>query len=113
MSAREIGSAADARSVAGNGDHDNLCPLSEPCDDETPEHGYCSMQHGVYCIHCMQWCICEALAKADARARADEREKAAQRVSDVQGEWSIADQTVAPYFDAAFSQVIAAVRGES
>ena len=60
--------------------HDNLCPLSEPCDDETPEHGYCSMQHGVYCIHCMQWCICEALAKADARARADERDQALQRL---------------------------------
>lgn len=56
--------------------HDRLCGLSDRCDDEVAEHGYCSMQHGTFCIHCQQWCICERLAQA----RADEREQAAQRV---------------------------------
>ena len=47
--------------------HDPLCPLSQPCDDEIPEHGYCSTQHGKFCIHCYQWCTCEALKKAEQR----------------------------------------------
>lgn len=51
--------------------HDPLCALSEPCDDEVPEHGYCSMQHGMFCIHCHQWCICEALGEKYAAALRD------------------------------------------
>lgn len=43
--------------------HDPLCGLAQPCDEEEPEHGYCSMQHGLYCIHCHQWCICNVIAK--------------------------------------------------
>lgn len=47
--------------------HDPLCGLSNPCDEETPEHGYCSMQYGQFCIHCHQWCICEAVRTAERR----------------------------------------------
>jgi hypothetical protein len=47
--------------------HDPLCGLSQPCDDEIPEHGYCSMQHGQFCIHCHQWCICKELQMAEER----------------------------------------------
>jgi len=43
--------------------HDPLCGLAQPCDEEEPEHGYCSMQHGLFCIHCHQWCICNVIAK--------------------------------------------------
>jgi len=49
--------------------HDPLCGLAQPCDEEEPEHGYCSMQHGLFCIHCHQWCICNVIAKV----REDER----------------------------------------
>jgi hypothetical protein len=56
--------------------HDPLCGLSQPCDDETPEHGYCSMQHGEFCIHCHQWCVCDVIAKVREDALAD----AVQRV---------------------------------
>lgn len=45
--------------------HNPLCGLSQPCDEETPEHGYCSMQHGQFCIHCHQWCVCERMRKAE------------------------------------------------
>ena len=51
--------------------HDPLCGLTQPCDEEEPEHGYCSMQHGLFCIHCHQWCICNVIAKV----REDERSK--------------------------------------
>lgn len=44
--------------------HDELCGLSQPCDDEVPEHGYCSRQQGEFCIHCMTWCICPQLRQA-------------------------------------------------
>ena len=50
-------------------DHLPECPLLEPCDDEVPEHGYCSMQHGVFCIHCHQWCICDRLRACEQRIR--------------------------------------------
>jgi hypothetical protein len=43
--------------------HDPLCGLSQPCDDEVAEHGFCSMQHGEFCIHCYQWCICDVIGK--------------------------------------------------
>jgi len=49
--------------------HDPLCGLSEPCDDEVPEHGYCSRQHGQFCIHCLTWCICDRLKQAEQRMR--------------------------------------------
>ncbi len=48
------------------------CPLLEPCDDEVAEHGYCSMQRGVFCIHCHQWCICDRLRACEARMMATE-----------------------------------------
>ena len=48
-------------------DHLPECPLLEPCDDEVPEHGYCSMQQGVFCIHCHQWCICDRLRACEQR----------------------------------------------
>gem|GEM_PF-2471525 len=48
-------------------DHLPECPLLQPCDDEVPEHGYCSMQRGVFCIHCHQWCICDRLRMLEAR----------------------------------------------
>ena len=41
--------------------HDPLCKLSQPCDDETPAHGYCGLTAPRYCIHCQTWCICEEL----------------------------------------------------
>ncbi len=47
--------------------HDPLCGLSQPCDDEIPEHGYCSMQHGQFCIHCHQWCMCGEVRQAEQR----------------------------------------------
>lgn len=47
--------------------HDPLCGLSQPCDDEVPEHGYCSRQQGEFCIHCMTWCICLQLHNAEQR----------------------------------------------
>ena len=50
--------------------HDPLCGLSEPCDDEVPEHGYCSRQHGQFCIHCLTWCICDRLKQAEERTMA-------------------------------------------
>lgn len=51
--------------------HDPLCGLSEPCDDEVAEHGYCSMQRGNYCIHCNQWCVCERIGRARSEERAN------------------------------------------
>lgn len=48
-------------------DHLPECPLLEPCDDEVAEHGYCSMQNGVFCIHCQQWCICDRLRACEQR----------------------------------------------
>ena len=63
--------------------HDPLCGLSQPCDDETPEHGYCSMQHGEFCIHCHQWCICDVIAKVRAEATA----AAVQRVEEQAAMW--------------------------
>lgn len=54
-------------------DHLPECPLLEPCDDEVADHGYCSMQHGVFCIHCQQWCICDRLRACEQRVREDER----------------------------------------
>lgn len=62
-------------------DHDSLCGLSNPCDDETPEHGYCMMSHGQFCIHCNKWCICPQLQQA--------KEEVARRIiemADVQAE---------------------------
>jgi hypothetical protein len=47
--------------------HDSLCGLSQPCDDEIPEHGYCSMQHGQFCIHCHTWCTCFEVRQAEQR----------------------------------------------
>lgn len=44
--------------------HDPLCGLSQPCDDEIRDHGYCLMSHGKFCIHCNQWCICPQLQQA-------------------------------------------------
>ena len=52
--------------------HDPLCGLSQPCDDEIPQHGYCLMSHGKFCIHCNQWCICPQLQQA--------KEEVAQRI---------------------------------
>lgn len=51
--------------------HDPLCGLAQPCDEEEPEHGYCSMQHGLYCIHCHQWCICTELRACEQRVLKD------------------------------------------
>ena len=85
--------------------HDPLCGLSQPCDEEIPEHGYCSMQHGEFCIHCHQWCICEALAKA----REDAIAAAVQRVE------ALAEPTQwrpEPRKTARISDVIAAIKGE-
>lgn len=45
------------------------CPLLEPCDDEVAEHGYCSMQRGVFCIHCHQWCACDRLRACEDRIK--------------------------------------------
>lgn len=50
-------------------DHLPECPLLEPCDDEVAEHGYCSMQHGVFCIHCQRWCVCDRLRACEQRVR--------------------------------------------
>ena len=50
-------------------DHLPECPLVEACNDEIPEHGYCSMQHGMFCIHCHQWCICDALRACEQRVK--------------------------------------------
>ena len=50
-------------------DHLPECPLLEPCDDDVPEHGYCSMQRGAFCIHCHQWCICDRLRACEERVR--------------------------------------------
>lgn len=47
--------------------HDPLCGLSQPCDDEIREHGYCLMSHGKFCIHCNQWCICGEVRMAEQR----------------------------------------------
>ncbi len=45
------------------------CRLSEPCDVDIAEHGFCSMQveEQFFCIHCMGDCICERLRKARDR----------------------------------------------
>ena len=83
--------------------HDPLCGLSEPCDEEEPEHGYCSMQRGTFCILCQQWCICDRLAKA----RADERETAAQRVESCVNKYKPRD------YNDAVNACAAAVRGVS
>ena len=76
--------------------HDPLCGLTQPCDEEEPEHGYCSMQHGLFCIHCHQWCICNVIAKV----REDECSKdldyayvAAQAEAD--GQWDMLAKCVA------------------
>jgi len=55
------------------------CPLSEPCDIDITEHGFCSMQveEQFFCIHCMDECICERLRSCEQRAIA----AAAQRVA--------------------------------
>ncbi len=79
--------------------HDPLCGLSQPCDDETPEHGYCSMQHGEFCIHCHQWCVCDVIAKVREDALAD----AVQRVEALRG-WSS--------YAVWKSDVIAAIKGD-
>lgn len=56
-------------------DHLPECPLLEPCDDDIPEHGYCSMQRGAFCIHCHQWCICDRLRSCEQRVEKAERAK--------------------------------------
>ena len=50
------------------------CPFVEACNDEIPEHGYCSMQHGMFCINCYQWCICDALGACEQRVLTAARE---------------------------------------
>jgi hypothetical protein len=42
------------------------CRLSEPCDIDIAEHGFCSMQveEQFFCIHCMGECICQRLQQA-------------------------------------------------
>ena len=53
-------------------EHDPLCPLSQPCSGDVPEHGYCgnALTGGyVMCIHCERECRCEEYA----RVREDER----------------------------------------
>ena len=49
--------------------HKDLCYLTEPCSQDTPSHGFCSMQQDEYCIHCMRQCICERLTQAENYAK--------------------------------------------
>jgi hypothetical protein len=53
--------------LGGLMDHDPLCVLSQPCDDETPEHGYCGFSAPNFCIHCHQWCMCGEVRQAEQR----------------------------------------------
>ena len=47
--------------------HDPLCVLSKPCDDETPEHGYCGFSAPNFCLHCHTWCMCGEIREAEQR----------------------------------------------
>jgi hypothetical protein len=60
------------------------CRLSEPCDIDIAEHGFCSMQveEQFFCIHCMGECICEGLRSCEQRVI----DAAVQRVEAL---WSI------------------------
>ena len=53
------------------------CRLSEPCDIDITDHGFCSMQvdEQFFCIHCMSECICERLRACEQRV-AEETEAA-------------------------------------
>ena len=51
--------------------HDPLCQLSQPCDPDIPEHGYCEFSAPFFCIHCHTWCICEELGKKREQAIRD------------------------------------------
>jgi len=55
----------DSVSTASDSAHDPLCGLSQPCDDDIAEHGFCSRQEEEFCIHCHQWCICEQMREAE------------------------------------------------
>ena len=54
--------------------HDSLCPLSEPCGKEAPEHRHYSgaATYPSMCIRCERRCQCNLIAEV----RADERDKA-------------------------------------
>ena len=82
--------------------HDPLCGLSQPCDDEIREHGYCLMSHGKFCIHCNQWCICPQLQQA--------KEEVAQRIIEMAN--MQADVAAAMASDDMLAKCIAAVEGQ-
>jgi hypothetical protein len=42
------------------------CELTEPCEPDSPKHGFCSRQ-STYCIHCERACICERLRACEER----------------------------------------------
>jgi len=87
------------------------CRLSEPCDIDITDHGFCSMQveEQFFCIHCMGECICKRLRSCERRAIA----AAVQRVEAVEVPYSLPlGAPVGVVIDQMRREFIAAIKGD-
>jgi hypothetical protein len=75
------------------------CRLSEPCDIDITDHGFCSMQveEQFFCIHCMGECICKRLRSCERRviATSVQRVEALPPHHGSYAGWLMADEAIA------------------
>ena len=99
------------------------CRLSEPCDIDITEHGFCSMQveEQFFCIHCMGDCICERLRTCEARVLRRVLEAAREVIDDLPAPYKMRGsyETFGPYHegkadfkDTALSAIDALLEGQ-
>jgi len=79
------------------------CRLSEPCDIDIAEHGFCSMQveEQFFCIHCRGECICERLRTCEARVLRRMLEAAREVIDDLPAPYKMRGsyETFGPYHE--------------
>jgi hypothetical protein len=91
--------------------HDPLCPLSWPCSQDEPDHGFCGNSGDfVWCLHCKRDCQCSRIVKVLAQVRQDERDGAVKRVQAIPDAHWVNPNRIAAAGNKA--QVIAAIKGD-